>query len=632
MADISGGSHMSDATNSPYPGLRPFVPTEQGRFFGRAEEIDILSQWWRDNRLVYLTGQAGRGKTSLVEAGIRPYLTSQRIPVLPTGRLHDYEPFPILALPEYNPYSLALLRSWSPADSPTRLAGMSIVDFVHQASRGGTVLAAIDASDDIILATGSRRFHRQRFLAELREALEKEPGLHLLIVGRQEGIDLAAHVLGNGLRYELGPLSSDAATEAVSEPLAEASRSLSDDASGRLIAELRSMDTDSIEPVLLQVVCANLWDALPPGPRQITARDVRAYGDVDGALAAFCGRIIAEVADDRDLPVGQLHGRLAAAFVAKTGGAVSAEVLRDLEDRHLLVARRQSGASRYELLSDRLIEPLRDAPDLHPALVRPEDLLRRAIRAWWAGELDRAEYCAFEVLRPELKPPIRVLADAQALLGNVFFERDKLMDAEPRFRKAAELYAALEDNKSVAVYLAAVGLTLLAHGRPADAVRELYSAVTRLPGDPVLSTELAQALWQDDKGAAAVAVLNDVLRMDGRNRGALRARGEILAFIGEPRQAMLDLDRVTQADGPQVRAARGLALAELGDERSARREIESALADGPRNGQVLLAAARVFHTAGDELSAREFAQQAADATDPPLPPSHREMARRLVTR
>jgi tetratricopeptide (TPR) repeat protein len=594
----------------------------------------MLSQWWQDNRLVYLTGQAGRGKTSLLEAGLSSSMTSQRIPVLPTGRLHDFEPFPVLALPEYNPYSLALLRSWSPADSPTRLAGMSIADFVHQVSRGGTVLAAIDPIDDIVSVTGPRRIHRQRFLAQLGEALEKEPGLHLLIVGRQAGIDLAAVVLGNGLRYELGPLNSHAATEAVSEPLAGTDRSFGKDASGRLLGELRSRDTEPVEPVLLQVVCARLWNEMPPGPWEMTARDVRAY--VDAALTAFCGAVVAEVANEHDLHVKHLQEWMLATFAAETPAASAAEmpdeVLRDLEDQHLLVALRQSGADRYELLSDRLIDPLLHAPEIRPTPARPEDLVRRATRAWWSGELDRARRYAFEVMESELRSPLRVLADAQALLGNVFFEHNELMDAEPRFRKAAELYAALEDNRSVAVYLAAVGLTLLAHGRSGDAVRELYSAVTRLPGDPVLSTELAQALWQDDKGAAAVAVLNDVLRMDGGNRGALQARGEILAFLGEPHQAMLDLDRVTQADGPQVRAARGLAFAELGDQRSARREIESALADGPRNGQVLLAAARVFHTAGDELSAREFAQQAADATDPPLPPSHREMARRLVTR
>jgi tetratricopeptide (TPR) repeat protein len=624
---------MSDAINLPYPGPRPFGLADRRRFFSRAEEITTLSHWWRDNRLVYLIGPAGCGKTSLVEAGLRPHLMSQRATVFPTGQLQDHEPFPIPALPEHNPYSLALLRSWSPADSPTRLAGIAIVDFVHRASKGGVLFAAIDPIDDLVSVTGFRRFHRQRFLAELSEALETEPALHLLIVGRREGADLASTVLGNGLRFELGPLSAHSATEAVSGPLSGTDRSFSDDASGRLVSELGGMDADRIEPVLLQVACASLWDALPSGPREITPRDVRTYGNVDAALAAFCGGVIAEVADERDVSVKDLRAWLHASFLADARGAAPAEMPREigraLEDRHLLVARWRSGANRYELLSDRLTEPLRRVPETAPALVRPVDLLRRAMRAWWTGELDRAERYASEVLQPELKSPMRVLADAQALLGNVFFEREKLMDAEPAFRRAAELYAALEDNRSVAVNLAAVGLTLLAQGRPADAVRELYSAVTRLPGDPVLSTELAQALWLDDEGAAAVAVLNDVLRTDGRNRGALRARGEILAFLGEPRRAMLDLDRVTEADGPQVRAARGLALAELGDQRSAQREIESALERGPRNGQVLLAAARVFHSAGDELSAREFAQQAADATDPPLPPSHREMARRL---
>ena len=647
---------MGDAADRPYPGPRPFGPVDGARFFGRAEEVATLAQDWLNNRLTYLTGSAGCGKTSLLEAGLRPFLLSRKATVLPTGHLHEGAAFPIATLPAHNPYSLALLRSWSPGEATTRLTGLSVADFARQMPTSGAVLAAIDPVDLLAFVTGSRRCHRQRFLAELRDALDAEPRLHLLLVGRHEGTDVFADVLGRGLRYELKSLSWPSALEAITAPLTGTRRSFGEGAADSVVADMRTsrvtveggqerlVNDERAEPVLLQVACASLWDALPPGTGQITDDDVRAYGDLDTAMAEHCGRVIAEVAEDHGRKVKQLRAWLLATFVTELGtrgiayeattatAGMPNEVARALEDRHLLTARRQNGSRWYELLSDRLIEPLRQAPVVHLASAGPEEQIRSAEHALSAGELDRAESHALKVLRPTSPAGLRVRANAQSLLGNVAMERDKPVDAESRYRNAAQLFAAAEDMHGAACQLAAVGQTLLAQGRAAEAVRELHSAVIRMPGDPVLATELAEALWQDDQGAAAVAILNDVLRIDGGNRSALRARGGILAFLGEAQQAMLDLDRVSPMGGPQVKAARGLALARLGDLRSARKEIEGALAEGPHNGQVLLAAARVFHSGGDELAARDFARLAADATDPPLSPSHREAARHLTGR
>jgi Tfp pilus assembly protein PilF len=96
------------------------------------------------------------------------------------------------------------------------------------------------------------------------------------------------------------------------------------------------------------------------------------------------------------------------------------------------------------------------------------------------------------------------------------------------------------------------------------------------------------------------------------------------------REAMRDLDRVNPHGRPSTRAARGLALAELGEESAARKEIEDAVAQARRNGPVLLYAARAFHESGDDSTARHYALQAADAADPPLSPPHRKVARQLA--
>jgi tetratricopeptide (TPR) repeat protein len=475
-------------------------------------------------------------------------------------------------------------------------------------------------------------------------------------VGREQVIDMVAEALGNGARYDVMALTWQGAVEAVSKPATELGRSFADGAAGKLITDLRTgyiagdngasrlIADDHIEPALLQVVCARLWDSLPAEVESITARDVRLYGDVDAALADYLSTLMAQVADEHELSAKRLAAWLLSTFVTELGtrdrayeGATATagmpnSVARALEDRHLLTVRWQSGGRWYELLSDRLIEPLRKASEVRVAPLAPADMLRAAEHALTLGELDLAEKHAAEILRMPLSGRPRVHAEAYSLLGNLAHEREKAKEAEARYRKAAQLYGAAEDNRMVAYQIAAVGQTLLAQGRVAEAVDVFHAAVTRLPHDYLLQMELAEALWQDDKGSAAVAVLNDVLRLDGANRTALRMRGEILAYLGEARQAMLDLDRVVLRGGPSARAARGLALAELGDQSAARREIEGAVAEGRRNGPVLLYAARAFALGGDDRTAEDFAQQAADATDPPLSPRHREVARQLVGR
>jgi len=216
------------------------------------------------------------------------------------------------------------------------------------------------------------------------------------------------------------------------------------------------------------------------------------------------------------------------------------------------------------------------------------------------------------------------------LLGNIAHERGKPAEAEAHYRAAAKLFEAVRDTGAVASQLAAVGKTLLAQGQPADAVEELRAAADRIPNDLTVQTELGWALWELGQCRAAVAVLTSVLEVDGGNPDALRARGEILADLGEARDALRDLNRVLRHGQPSAHAARGLALAELGDQGTAGREIESALGDAPSNGPVLFYAARAESLGGNRPAAVDLARRAVNATDPALPAHQREAALKLA--
>lgn len=67
---------MTEAAQfNPFPGLRPFKTEERFLFFGREGQSDAILRRLRDNRFVVLVGPSGSGKSSLINAGLLPYLS-----------------------------------------------------------------------------------------------------------------------------------------------------------------------------------------------------------------------------------------------------------------------------------------------------------------------------------------------------------------------------------------------------------------------------------------------------------------------------------------------------------------------------------------------------------------------------
>ena len=163
------------------------------------------------------------------------------------------------------------------------------------------LLAAIDQADDLFAGPPSRQPQRQRFLRELADALDQQPTLHLLICVRDEALHRFTDVLGQGESLiEVRALAPAQAHEAVTGPGCFAAEAASELVTAlrtsRIVASGRSerrVVADRVEPVLLQAVCARAWELLRGRTDKITARELRRYGDIEGALAAHCGAAIA---------------------------------------------------------------------------------------------------------------------------------------------------------------------------------------------------------------------------------------------------------------------------------------------------------------------------------------------------
>jgi tetratricopeptide (TPR) repeat protein len=649
---------MTRNVECPYPGTRPFGRADTDLFFGRSGDSARLAELWQANRLTLAVGPTGSGKTSLLRAGVMPLVENgrqRRGHVLPPGRLTYGSTYPAAALPPHNPYTLGLLRSWSPGEPASRLVGTTVRDFVrqHLECHGGPVLAVVDDIDELLTDPGRRRSQRRAFLEELEEAITEER-LHLLLMLRKPALAEFSDALRTGARYEVTPLTFENAVEAVTRPVEGTGRRFAAGGVEELVTSLlnsyittadgreRYVTAEHLQPALLQVVCARLWASLPDTVPVITPGDVRRYGDTDQALAAYCGRILATVGREYDKPVAQIHSWLLHTFVTdlglpgdkyegmtKTAGMPNA-LVRTLEDRHLLSSERRKNLRWYELLSERLIEPLRMAVAEQPPPADPASYLGSAERAQDMGELALAERHAREALDGSPGGDFQVRAEANSLLGNLACENKKPAEAETHYRAAASLLEAVGDTGGVARHLAAVGQMLLAQGRLAEAAEELRAALGRLPNDRVIQTELGWALWQLGQSRAAESVFSGILAIDAGNAEALRGRGEVLADLGQGRDAMRDLGRLTGQDRPSTRAARGLAMAELGEHAAAGEEIKAALEEAPRNGYVLLYAARAQALGGDPAAAADLAGRAINASDPSLAPHQHAAALQLA--
>jgi hypothetical protein len=91
----------------------------------------------------------------------------------------------------------------------------------------------------------------------------------------------------------------------------------------RIIAdgEERLVIADQVEPALLQIACARLWESLRANSGPLRERELRrhAQANVDAALAGYCSEALAAFAAIHDIPVGWLRTWLVDTFVTEAG-------------------------------------------------------------------------------------------------------------------------------------------------------------------------------------------------------------------------------------------------------------------------------------------------------------------------
>jgi Tfp pilus assembly protein PilF len=685
---------MKDLTQTqPYIGPRPFESSDQNLFFGREPEIYELRSLILASRLFVLHAASGSGKTSLLNAGLRPALDGE-LDVLPTARV-QFGDQPALKGNESrrnwgseNVYTRGVISYLAGSEEYIGQIGTPLGDYLanrHRRERRGRPLPrllVLDQFEELFTTHPDRWPQRKEFLEQIAEALDQHSDLRVLIILRE---DFLARLLtaADALfeldeRYALEPLRRHAALEAIREPVRNRGRQFTDEAVDALADKLMQtrvhagggrvvqIKGEYVEPVQLQVVCSALWSDLPDEVRVILPRHVEQFADLERSLGGFYDQAVMSAAAEGHIDEDRLREWVQTKLITDiepgTRGTVYVgvnytegmpnEVIQLLEDQHLIRAEWRAGTQWVELVHDSLIGPIkmsnRDFSRRPQMASSREELVQRATYAMARAHrlLDACQFAAAAPLCEQAQRQFAKAGDlsneasAWTLLGDIQRRRpgrDVTPDALDAYKQAWQRFEGLDDHYWAAEALRAAGALLQERDRYDQAVA-LYDRALRhvpQPDQASLLIERGNALLYAGQFRDAAADFTAALNLDPSNEQAMGGRGQALAEAGQPEQALRDLDRAIKmtkdhANAACLRSARGLALAQLGRHGAAGVAFGASLRAAPDSAWTFWRRARVYAMRGKRREAVRDARTALRRRRPPLPPAIRTEVQRWL--
>lgn len=382
-------------SDSPFVGPRPFQENESDLFFGRDAEGQELASRIVSHSEVLVYAQSGAGKSSLINARVKPLLSSE-YEVLTGARLQgpalDVDTERIRNIYAFHVMSQMIGKSISTMDPAQATFKDYFAVQPRRKSESGADLPRIlvlDQMEELFTFYPERWRDRRDFFEQLRDALRADDLFHILISMREDHIaevDPYAMILPEKLRtrFRLERLRRETALLSVIGPVKNTGVCFQDGVASYLVGDLlkvRARGPDGklkevlgefVEPVQLQVVCQTLWNSLQPGDQEISYDMVRAVGDVDRVLQKFYEQALASAMEASDVKEPNLREFFENVLITPAGtrgtvyrgdtnsGGVPNASINILENvHHIIRAEQRGGAKWYELTHDRLIQPIR---------------------------------------------------------------------------------------------------------------------------------------------------------------------------------------------------------------------------------------------------------------------------------
>lgn len=617
---------VQDNAFSPYPGPRPFRRRDKDIFFGRDPESADMMALITGRRLSLFYAASGAGKSSLIQAKLIPLLEDRGFEVLPVGRVSGPAPRNNDAIENIFIYHLkqrlAPLQPDAPAAHRAAYLGATLSEFllmlalIGQDAEGNArfdfVSGATNAGDSYVLPEGGGgelkprllfldQFEelftthlqaweqREPFFRQLRQAMDDDPLLYVVLVMREDYIAYAEdyiHLLPelHTARYGMKPMGEKAASDAIQLPVAER-RPYAAGVAAELVKNFRLVQTKMpdgrivmeegpyVEPVQLQVVCKQLWETIRGEAKaQIDREDLERVSKgkdlstfVVEALKGFYNDKIAEVLAEAGGKVDEaglrrwfgdeLITEMGTRDILSQGSGqtrgLSNEVVSVIERTGLIRSEIGASGARYELTHDRFIEPIRQAnEEWHRRQVQQDPLLAKA-EAWEQSHADPARRDPALLLSGSALADARAYAEARR--GQVSEELQAFIEAsrnaeDKRNARNARRFRNLSWALGVAAAIAFIAMLFaLDFGREASKERE----IAQKKANEAKAQEIG-AGWQASR-ANREAVNARVARLEA---DSLRLAGEADHAI-DPDTALalaLAANRIT-APGPPPEAA-----------------------------------------------------------------------------
>ncbi|MCI0697399.1 HEAT repeat domain-containing protein [candidate division KSB1 bacterium] len=275
---------------APYKYLEYYTFEDADLFFGREEETQKMVGEILSTKLLVLFSPSGSGKTSLINAGVRPELEKLGYKTVYV-RLED-DPIPSVR------NAVAQAFNLDAAGQNTDLHG-----FLQEATRQieKSLVIFIDQFEEFFIIFSNEKL-RHEFIQQVAKIKFDDKLPVFLVLSLREDYFANLHefreaipsIFQNNANIHLEPFTEAEARRAITEPVKTFGIEFQKDLVDTLVQDLKNGKA-GIEPIKLQIVCHTLWQQKPATATQLTVAHYQASGETEAILRDHVSHLLKKV-------------------------------------------------------------------------------------------------------------------------------------------------------------------------------------------------------------------------------------------------------------------------------------------------------------------------------------------------
>lgn len=276
---------------SPYKYLDYYTFEDADLFFGREEETQKMVGEILSTRLLVLFSPSGSGKTSFINAGVRPAL--ERFGYQTVYVRLESEPFFSVQS------AIAQVLNLKTDEKKDDL--YEFIKTVTSKTKGPLVIF-IDQFEEFFIFYRDKPLLRQKFIQQVAKVKYDDQLSVFLVLSLREDYFVNLHefreaipsIFQNNANVRLEPFTDEEARRVITLPLKVRGFEIEDGLVDTLIRELKK-DGTGILPIRIQIVCHTLWNKKPPTAKQITYKNYVSSGRAENILNYHLSKLLRKI-------------------------------------------------------------------------------------------------------------------------------------------------------------------------------------------------------------------------------------------------------------------------------------------------------------------------------------------------